>query len=170
MHVCFSPLVWLVGEGPSKCCGEVMHGKCSWNTTRSQRRQEQGGWWCSKRRQKGIAPGHFFLKAPSNLTHFVIFFHTHILCLWVIFFLYKIQSNDSPVQEKVNPYAPLLGSISMNEYTVNWFLHWSQKRQDFNINTCVFFNITFTGWRWRYFSILLWHSPTNQMHHSRLLG
>lgn len=56
--------------GPSKCCREVMHGKCSWNITRSQRRQEQGGWWCTKRRQKGIALGHF-LKAPSNLTHSV---------------------------------------------------------------------------------------------------
>lgn len=63
-------LVWLVVMGPSKCCQEVMHGKCSWNITRSQRRQEQGGWWCTKRRQKGIAPGHF-LKAPSNLTHSV---------------------------------------------------------------------------------------------------
>lgn len=64
-------LVWLVrSKGASKCCREVMHGKCSWNTTRSQRRQEQGGWWCSKRRQKGIAPGRF-LKALSSPTHFV---------------------------------------------------------------------------------------------------
>lgn len=65
VSACVFFFVWSVGGSPTKCCGEGMHGKWSWNTTRSQGRQEQGRWWCSAGRQKGIAPGHL-LKAPSH--------------------------------------------------------------------------------------------------------
>lgn len=100
----FPLLVWLVGEGLCKCYGQVMHGKCSWNTTRSQQRQEQGGWWCSKRRQKGIAPGHFFLKAPSSPTpmSFSHILHTHTLCGSLFLPSAKTQGNYSTVEEKVS--------------------------------------------------------------------
>lgn len=110
------------GEGPSKCCGEVMHGKCSWNTTRSQSRQEQGGWWCRKRGQKGIAPGHF-LKAPYNLSHFVILSATHSTA-W----------SFSIKEKKVNLYSLCLASIKILEYVLKCLHEGVRTSQCFNTN------------------------------------
>lgn len=103
---CMRLFCLVVGWG-SKCCGEVMHGKCSWNTTRSQRKHEQGGWWCSKRRQKAIAPGHF-LKALFNLTHVVILSNT-LSTAWC--FSTKQEATTAVWRRKGIFTLPVLGRI-----------------------------------------------------------
>lgn len=124
-----------MGEGLSKCCEVVIHCKCNWNTTRSQRKKGQRGWWCSNTRHKGIAPGRL-LKAPP-ISSTLSFSNTPFSSERLVY-----KAATALWSRKWFLPLPWLASISMNECTMKWFSHRWHEIPEFQYHIIIFKTIS----------------------------